>query len=64
LHIADKAKARDELAKVGITLLDSPVSGTRTSILGNTLALYGSGDEASFKAWLRKALLRRACRAQ
>lgn len=49
LHISDKAKARDELAKAGITLLDTPVSGTRTSILGNTLALYGSGEEASFR---------------
>lgn len=49
LHIADKVKARDTLAKAGITLLDTPVSGTRSSILGNTLALYASGDEASFK---------------
>ena len=36
------------MAKVGITLLDTPVSGTRNSILGGTLALYGSGDD---KAW-------------
>jgi putative dehydrogenase len=49
LHIADKVKARDVLAKSGITLLDTPVSGTRSSILGNTLALYGSGDEAAFQ---------------
>lgn len=49
LHVADKVKARDELAKVGITLLDTPVSGTRNSILGNTLALYGSGDQASWE---------------
>ena len=49
LHIADKVKARDALAKAGITLLDTPVSGTRPSILANTLAIYGSGDEAAYR---------------
>ena len=49
LHIADKVKARDTLAMADITLLDTPVSGTRAAILGNTLALYASGDEAAFK---------------
>lgn len=39
-----KARARDRLAKAGITLLDCPLSGTGAQAVTGDLAVYASGD--------------------
>lgn len=48
--IADKQRAHDALASAGITLLDTPLSGTGAQAAKRDLVVYGSGDEA---AWTR-----------
>jgi len=48
LPIADKARARDVLAKKGIALLDCPLSGTGSQARSGDLVVYGSGSKAAF----------------
>ena len=48
LPIADKQAAHDDLAIVGITLLDCPISGTGAQALNKDLSVYGSGNEDAF----------------
>jgi 3-hydroxyisobutyrate dehydrogenase-like beta-hydroxyacid dehydrogenase len=48
LPIADKVRARDVLAKKGITLLDCPLSGTGAQAKSGDLVVYGSGSKAAF----------------
>jgi putative dehydrogenase len=50
LPIADKEKARERLAEAGITLLDCPLSGTGAQAKTGDLALFGSGEEAAYRA--------------
>lgn len=47
--IADKQRAHDALASAGITLLDTPLSGTGAQAAVRDLAVYGSGDEAAWE---------------
>ena len=49
LPIEDKIRARDTLAKKGITLLDCPLSGTGAQARTKDLTVYGSGDRAAFE---------------
>ena len=46
-----KMRARDVLAKHGITLLDCPLSGTGAQALTRDLAVYASGDTKAIKAF-------------
>jgi 3-hydroxyisobutyrate dehydrogenase-like beta-hydroxyacid dehydrogenase len=48
LPIEDKIRARDTLAKKGITLLDCPLSGTGAQARTGDLTVYGSGDKSAF----------------
>ena len=48
LPIDDKLKARDILAKKGITLLDCPLSGTGAQAKTKDLVVYASGDKKAF----------------
>ena len=48
LPIEDKLKARDTLAKKGITLLDCPLSGTGAQARTKDLVVLASGSRASF----------------
>src|SRR3954465_12027253 len=48
LPIDEKEKARDTLAKKGITLLDCPLSGTGAQARNKDLVVLGSGDEKAF----------------
>jgi 3-hydroxyisobutyrate dehydrogenase-like beta-hydroxyacid dehydrogenase len=48
LPLEDKTRARDALAKTGITLLDCPLSGTGAQARNKDLTVLGSGDEAAF----------------
>ena len=47
--IADKQRAHDALASTGITLLDTPLSGTGAQAAVRDLAVYGSGDQAAWE---------------
>ena len=47
--IADKEKARQALAKGGMTLLDCPLSGTGSQAATGDLVVYASGDKAGFE---------------
>ncbi len=49
LPIAAKEAARDTMAKVGVTLLDCPVSGTGSQAQSGDLGVFTSGDEAACK---------------
>jgi len=49
LKISDKEAARDTLAKAGVTMLDTPVSGTGHQAAAGDLVVFGSGDEAAFE---------------
>jgi putative dehydrogenase len=46
-----KRRARDTLAKQGITLLDCPLSGTGAQALTRDLAVYASGDAKAIQAF-------------
>ncbi len=48
--IAEKERARDDLAAVGKTMLDCPVSGNRIMALQGKLTAFGSGDRAAYDA--------------
>jgi len=48
LPIEEKIKARDVLAKKGITLLDCPLSGTGAQAKTGDLVVFGSGSRKSF----------------
>lgn len=48
-RIEEKEKARQELEKIGIFLLDTPVSGTGKQAITRDISLYVSGDEESYK---------------
>ena len=45
LPLANKLQARDQLAAVGVTLLDCPLSGTGAQAKKKDLAIYASGDK-------------------
>ena len=47
LPIEDKQRNHDALAEVGVTLLDTPLSGTGAQAVTKDLAVYLSGDEAA-----------------
>jgi 3-hydroxyisobutyrate dehydrogenase-like beta-hydroxyacid dehydrogenase len=49
LPIEEKEKARDTLAKKGVTLLDCPLSGTGAQARAKDLVVYASGDKAAFQ---------------
>jgi L-threonate 2-dehydrogenase len=46
--IADKERARERLAKAGMTLLDCPLSGTGSQAATRDLVVYASGDRAAY----------------
>ena len=48
LPIEEKERARDTLAKKGVTLLDCPLSGTGAQARTKDLVVYASGDKAAF----------------
>jgi 3-hydroxyisobutyrate dehydrogenase-like beta-hydroxyacid dehydrogenase len=48
LPIADKERCRDRLASGGMVMLDCPVSGTGAQAATGDLAVYASGERASF----------------
>jgi len=50
LPIEDKLRNRDKLAAVGVTLLDTPLSGTGAQAVNKDLAVYLSGDEGAANA--------------
>ena len=45
LPLTNKLQARDQLAAVGVTLLDCPLSGTGAQAKKKDLAIYASGDK-------------------
>ncbi|MEH6754282.1 MAG: NAD(P)-dependent oxidoreductase [Alphaproteobacteria bacterium] len=47
LPIADKQRNHDALAAAGITMLDTPLSGTGAQAANKDLAVYLSGDESA-----------------
>jgi L-threonate 2-dehydrogenase len=49
LPIDDKERARQTLAKKGITLLDCPLSGTGAQARAKDLVIFVSGDKAGFR---------------
>jgi 3-hydroxyisobutyrate dehydrogenase-like beta-hydroxyacid dehydrogenase len=49
LPIEEKERARDTLAKKGVTLLDCPLSGTGAQARTKDLVVYASGDKAAFQ---------------
>ena len=49
LPIEEKERARDTLAKKGVTLLDCPLSGTGAQARAKDLVVYASGDKAAFQ---------------
>jgi 3-hydroxyisobutyrate dehydrogenase-like beta-hydroxyacid dehydrogenase len=49
LPIEDKLRARDTLARKGITLLDCPLSGTGAQARVKDLVVYASGDRSAFE---------------
>ena len=49
LPIEEKERARDTLAKKGITLLDCPLSGTGAQARAKDLVVYASGKQAAFQ---------------
>jgi 3-hydroxyisobutyrate dehydrogenase-like beta-hydroxyacid dehydrogenase len=49
LPIEEKTKARDTLAKKGITLLDCPLSGTGAQARNKDLVVLASGDKKGFE---------------
>ena len=49
LPIDDKERARETLAKKGITLLDCPLSGTGAQARAKDLVIFVSGDKAAFR---------------
>jgi L-threonate 2-dehydrogenase len=48
LPIEEKERARDALAKKGVTLLDCPLSGTGAQARAKDLVVYASGEKAAF----------------
>ncbi len=50
LPIADKQRNHDALAGAGVTMLDTPLSGTGAQARNKDLAVYLSGDEAAATA--------------
>jgi putative dehydrogenase len=44
LPLTDKLQARDQLAAIGVTLLDCPLSGTGAQAKKKDLAIYASGE--------------------
>ena len=50
LPIADKERARQSLARVGITLLDCPISGTARRLKEGAWTMFISGDAKACKA--------------
>jgi 3-hydroxyisobutyrate dehydrogenase-like beta-hydroxyacid dehydrogenase len=62
LPIKDKIKARNALAKKGITLLDCPLSGTGAQAKVGDLVVFASGSRVSYKKSL--PVLRGFSRAQ
>jgi len=49
LPLEDKFRAREALAKGGMTLLDCPISGTGAQAVKKDLSIYGSGDRAAYE---------------
>lgn len=49
MPLDDKQQAHDALAKIGITMLDCPISGTGSQAAVKDLAIYASGDAAAYK---------------
>ena len=49
LPIEEKERARDTLAKKGVTLLDCPLSGTGAQARAKDLVVYASGDKKGFE---------------
>ena len=62
LPIADKVRARDALARKGVTLLDCPLSGTGAQAKTGDLVVYGSGSRSAFRRTM--PVLRGFSRAQ
>jgi L-threonate 2-dehydrogenase len=52
LALADKLRARDALAAGGITLLDSPLSGTGSQAARKDILVYSSGPRAAYDAFV------------
>ena len=50
LSVAAKSKQRDALAKVGLIMLDCPISGTGAQAISRDIAIYASGDESAYHA--------------
>jgi 3-hydroxyisobutyrate dehydrogenase-like beta-hydroxyacid dehydrogenase len=48
LPLADKERARRQLAKAGIVALDCPVSGTAVRLKERTWTIFASGDKRAF----------------
>jgi L-threonate 2-dehydrogenase len=48
LPIEEKERARDTLAKKGVTLLDCPLSGTGAQARAKDLVVYASGEKKAF----------------
>lgn len=48
LPIEEKERARDTLAKKGVTLLDCPLSGTGAQARARDLVVYASGEKSAF----------------
>ena len=49
LPIAEKTRARETLARKGITLLDCPLSGTGAQARAKDLVVFASGEQAAFR---------------
>lgn len=49
LPIQAKMKARDALARAGVTLLDCPLSGTGAQAVTGDLVVYASGDKSGYE---------------
>ena len=49
LRISDKEAARDVLAKTGVIMLDTPVSGTGHQAAAGDLVVFGSGEQSAFE---------------
>ncbi|MDB5374911.1 MAG: 2-hydroxy-3-oxopropionate reductase [Belnapia sp.] len=46
--LADKTRARDRLAEAGVTMLDSPLSGSGSQALVRDVLVYASGPRAAY----------------
>ncbi len=61
LALADKQRAHDRLAQVGITMLDTPLSGTGAQARTGDLSVYAGGDASALR--LMRPILARFSRS-